>query len=225
VLFGLPAGVLQGVGGYGFLTSMICARLGLSLLVATALVPCALARTPEAIKPDMNRKPVQVMPQDDVLPATLDQIYLSRIDIDQALVVVELGQGMDNPQWIMSATQLEVLLDTLLQFMPEKPTVEDAIWPKLKRPDPKYRGVRIVLRTVWGRHFEPFTIFEGNVTAAGGRVMTQDYGRRMEYWMFGTSRLWRRGRASACYPITTCCWKPASCRRWLRRRSRILTVA
>lgn len=173
---------------------MMRARLGVSLLLATALVPCfmacAWAKTPAPIKPDLSKQPV-VMPQDDVLPATLDEIWQNRTDIDQALVVVQMGQKEDNPQWIMSSTQLDVLLDTLLQFMPEKPVVEDAIWPKLKRPDPKYKGLRVVLRTVWGRHFEPFTVFEGNVTAASGRVMTSDYGRRLEYWMFGTSRIRR----------------------------------
>ncbi|TKW60862.1 MAG: hypothetical protein DI628_08220 [Blastochloris viridis] len=132
-----------------------------------------------------------VMPQDDVLPATLDTLYQYREDIDQVLVTVEMGQGVDNPQWLMSATQREVLLDSLLQFMPEKPQPEDMLWPKLKKMDRKYKGFRIVMRTVWGRNIAPITIFEGKVSAENGALLAPDYGRRMEYWMFGTSRIRR----------------------------------
>ncbi len=132
-----------------------------------------------------------VMPQDDVLPATLDTLYQYREDIDQVLVVVEMGQGADNPQWLMSTTQRDVLLDSLLQFMPEKPQPEDLLWPKLKKMDPKYKGFRIVMRTVWGRNIAPMTIFEGKVSAENGATLAADYGRRMEYWMFGTSRVRR----------------------------------
>lgn len=191
-------------------------RFGFSLLLVTALVPCAFARTqqsaktntmvpampagmstafptsvPMSIKPDMALKPLSILPQDDVLPATLDAIYANREDIDQALVVVEMGQGEDNPRWMMSATQLQVLQDTLLQFMPDKKQPEDAIWPKLKVSEPKYRGLRVVLSTVYGKRFEPFTVFEGKIMAADGTVMVPDYGRRFEYWMFGTSRVRR----------------------------------
>ncbi len=132
-----------------------------------------------------------VMPQDDVLPATLDTLYQYREDIDQVLVVVEMGEGADNPQWLMSTTQREILLDSLLQFMPDKPQPEDMLWPKLKKMDRKYKGFRIVMRTVWGRNIAPITIFEGKVAAANGVTLAADYGRRMEYWMFGTSRVRR----------------------------------
>lgn len=167
-------------------------RLMPLVLLATALLPCVSlwAQIQAAPKP-VPMLPLPVMPQDDVLAATLEGIYLNREDIDQAFVVVELGQGEDNPEWVMSPTQMQVLLDTLLQFMPEKPTVEDAIWPKLTRKDPKYKGMRVVLRTVWGRHFEPFTVFEGQVKSASGHVLVPDYGRRLEYWMFGASRVRR----------------------------------
>lgn len=163
----------------------------MTLVMTTALVPCVLARTPDPLVPDMGRQALTVQPQDNVLPVTLATLAENRIDIDQALVVVEMGQGEDNPRWLLSPTQLEVMLDTLLQFMPETPTVEDAIWPKLKAKDPKYKGMRVVLRTVWGRHFEPITIFEGGIRTAGGRLIVPDYGRRMEYWMFGASRVRR----------------------------------
>lgn len=135
--------------------------------------------------------PLPVLPQNDVLPVTLQSIYTNREDIDQALVVVEMGQGDDNPRWLMSATQLQVMQDTMLQFMPDKPQPEDSIWPKLTPKEPKYRGLRVVLSTVYGKRFEPFMVFEGKVTAADGSVVTQDYGRRLEYWMFGTSRVRR----------------------------------
>ncbi|RYG61295.1 MAG: hypothetical protein EON60_04075 [Alphaproteobacteria bacterium] len=162
------------------------------VLLSTALLPCAVPWAQIQTAPKARGMlPLPVMPQDDVLAATLENIYLNREDIDQALVVVEVGQREENPQWIMSPTQMQVMLDTLLQFMPEKPTVEDAIWPKLKRKDPNYKGMRVVLRTVWGRYFEPFTIFEGQVKAANGRLMVPDYGRRLEYWMFGASRVRR----------------------------------
>lgn len=167
-------------------------RLIYVMLLGAALMPCAAAWAQiQAAIPTQAQLRLPVMPQDDVLPATLNSLYVNREDIEQAMVVVEMGQGEANPQWVMSPTQLQVLLDTLLQFMPEKPTVEDAIWPKLKRKDPAYKGMRVVLRTVWGRNFEPFMIFEGQVKTAQGRVITPDYGRRMEYWMFGASRVRR----------------------------------
>ncbi|PZP39494.1 MAG: hypothetical protein DI585_03910 [Pseudomonas fluorescens] len=152
--------------------------------------PVAWAQMSKHVKA-VAHQPLPVMPQDDVLPATLAAIYQNRIDIDQALVVVDMGQGPDNPQWLMSATQREVLLDTLLQFMPDKPQPEDAIWPQLKPRDPAYKGIRVMLRNVWGRNFAPFTIFEGKVVAENGAVLVPDHGRRLEYWMFGTSRIRR----------------------------------
>ncbi len=175
-----------------FAGAMMRALLIYLLLPGAALLPCAApwAQIQVAPKP-AGMLPLPVMPQDDVLPATLDNIYLHREDIDQAFVVVELGQGEDNPEWIMSPTQMQVLLDTLLQFMPDKPTIEDAIWPKLPRKDAKYKGMRVVLRTVWGRNFEPFMVFEGQVKGPRGQVMVPDYGRRLEYWMFGASRVRR----------------------------------
>ncbi len=184
-------------GGCGFLPCMKQMWLG-CVLAATMLVPCLQPWAAPQDKPQIPAKLAQaqalmapIMPQDDVLAATLENIYLNREDIDQAMVVVEMGEGMDNPQWLMSPTQREVLLDTLLQFMPPKPKPEDAIWPKLKKPDPKYRGIRVALRTVWGKRFDPFTIYEGQVRASNGAVMVPDYGRRLEYWMFGTSRVRR----------------------------------
>lgn len=165
-------------------------------MVTTALLAVPMAWGVTVSRPS-DREPVPltmlqpIAPQDDVLPAALEAIYLNREDIDQALVVVEMGQGEDNPRWLMSATQMDVLLDTLLQFMPQPKQVEDQIWPKLKAQDPKYRGLRVVLHTVFGKYFEPFTIFEGKVTAANGTLLLADSGRRLEYWMFGTSRVRR----------------------------------
>jgi len=135
--------------------------------------------------------PLPVMPQDNVLPMNLDTLYQFREDIDQVLVVVEMGAGADNPQWLMGAAQREVLLDSLLQFMPTEPTPQDMYWPKLHKPDPAYQGIRLVMRTVWGRNFAPMLIFEGRVSAENGAVLQADHGRRMEYWMFGTSRIRR----------------------------------
>ena len=161
-------------------------------MVTTALWAAPEAWAVTVTRPsDLPPRLLAVMPQDDVLPATLEAIYLNKEDIDQAMVVVEMGQGEDNPRWLMSSTQMQVLIDTLLQFMPNQSQLEDSIWPKLKPVEPKYRGLRVVLRTVFGKHFEPFTVFQGKVMAANGSMMVPDYGRRLEYWMFGTSRVRR----------------------------------
>ncbi len=187
-----PCWLIAAVHALWFAAPMVFRRLLPALLLSTVLLPCVApwAQAPATAKP-RSAQALPVMPQDNVLPATLENIYLNREDIEQAMVVVELGQKGENPQWVMSPTQMQVMLDTMLQFMPDKPTVEDAIWPKLKRKDPSYKGIRVVLRTVWGRNFEPFTIFEGQVKAADGRLVVPDYGRRLEYWMFGASRVRR----------------------------------
>lgn len=172
--------------------------------MAACAVPCGWAQL-SMPTPGLPFNPkMPVMPQDNVLPATLDTLYQYREDIDQVLVVVEMGQGEDNPQWLMNTTQRDVLLDTLLQFMPEKPQPEDLLWPKLKKQDRKYKGFRIVMRTVWGRNVAPITIFEGRVSAENGAILATDYGRRLEYWMFGTSRI-RRDQmvGAAVLPVIT----------------------
>jgi hypothetical protein len=164
--------------------------LPLVLLSAVAM-PCGAPWAQINAQKLKDSKPASTVPQNAVIPATLANIHANREDIVQAHVVVEMGQKSENPQWIMSPTQTDVLLDTLLQFMPEQPTVEDAIWPKLKRKNNSYRGLRVELKTVWGQTFETFIIFEGKVTTRAGAVMVPDYGRRMEYWMFGASRVRR----------------------------------
>lgn len=187
-----PRRLIAAVDALWFAAFMVFRRLLPALLLSTVLFPCATSWAQiQTSPPPRGMLQLPVMPQDNILAASLDNIYLNREDIDQAMVVVEIGQKGENPQWIMSPTQMQVMLDTLLQFMPDKPTVEDAIWPKLKRKDPSYKGIRVVLKTVWGRNFEPFVIFEGQIKTAGGRLIVPDYGRRLEYWMFGASRVRR----------------------------------
>lgn len=131
-----------------------------------------------------------VLPQNDVLPATLNEIGTRADDLTSVMVVVEMGRGEDNPRWLMSSTHVAVMVD-LLAKLPEHPLPVDALWPKLKRPEPKYHGLRLLLQTIDGKRFAPIEVFEGKITAPDGRLIAPDYGRRFEYWLFGTARVRR----------------------------------
>lgn len=132
-----------------------------------------------------------VLPQNDVQPATFAEVKRLREDIDTAMVVVEMGEGEDNPRWMVGATQLGVMLDTMLQFLPQHPLPEDDLWPKLPPLEPRYKGLRLLMQTVDGKRFAPISVFEGRITGPDGTLLSPDYGRRFEFWLFGTTRVRR----------------------------------
>lgn len=131
-----------------------------------------------------------VLPQNDVLPATLSEIGARADDLTTVTVIVEMGQGEDNPRWLMSSTHVAVMAD-LLANLPERPQPVDDLWPHLPRPDAKYKGVRLLLQTLDGKRFAPMMVFEGKIMGPTGDVIAPDYGRAFEYWLFGTARVRR----------------------------------
>jgi hypothetical protein len=131
-----------------------------------------------------------VLPQNDVLPATLAEIGARADDLTTVTAIVEMGQGEDNPRWLMSSTHVAVMAD-LLAKLPDHPQPVDDLWPHLPRPEPKYKGIRLLLQTLDGKRFAPMTIFEGKITGPTGELIAPDYGRNFEYWLFGTARVRR----------------------------------
>lgn len=157
-----------------------------ALLVLALGLGFAVARAEERVWPmDMP------LPQDALIPVNMRTIDDKREDIQQAMVVVQMGHGAENPRWMMSQTQLQVFLNKLLFEMPDKPTPEDDIWPKLKPIEPHYKGITVVMQMLGGKSFEPLKIYEGRVSGPGGELISADFGRRLEYWMFGTARVRR----------------------------------
>lgn len=147
--------------------------------------------TPKVVVPVEPMPPFQrVLPQDDVLPADLSVILARREDILAATVVVEMGVSTDNPQWMMGQRQLQVFLEKLAT-LPKAPVLEDSIWPHVDPVNPHYRGVRVVLQTADGKRFAPILVFEGKMTAPNGTTFAKDYGRFVEYFLFGTARMRR----------------------------------
>lgn len=159
-------------------------KLFAALLVLPVVLWACLAHGESVWPVDMP------LPQDALLTASLRKIDDKREDIQEAMVVVQMGHGEDNPRWMMSHTQLQVFINKLFD-MPERPFPEDDIWPKLKPVDPSYKGITVVLQTWDQKRFEPIRVFEGRVTAPGGVLLTPDFGRQLEYWMFGTARVRR----------------------------------
>jgi hypothetical protein len=130
------------------------------------------------------------LPQDALLKPDLKLFVEKRDDIQMAMVTVQMGQRNENPRWMMSQTQLQVFLNKLGQ-MPDKPLPEDDIWPKLKAPEPGYKGITITLQTEMGKRFAPIKVFEGRITDPNDTLLSPDYGRDLEYWLFGTARVRR----------------------------------
>lgn len=129
------------------------------------------------------------LPQDAMMPPVLREIVAQREDIQQVTVLVDMRLGTENPRWVMSQTQMQVLLRKLAE-LPDVPRSEDQIWPKLPRKDAAYKGVVLLLETVDGRRFAPLRIFEGKLLD-GKKTLGKDYGRMLEYWLFGTARVRR----------------------------------
>ena len=133
---------------------------------------------------------LQVLPQNDVLPATLGDVLNRKADIERIDVVVDMGLRQDNPHWEMSSTQRPIFLDRLTN-MPEKPLPIDSIWPHVPQPEMQYHGITVLMRTFKGQRFAPLYIFEGRVEAPNHVLLAPDYGRGLEYWLFGTARIRR----------------------------------
>jgi len=150
------------------------------------LVLALLAAAP----PALAARWLPVLPQDDVLPATLQEVYDRRETLDGAVVVVDMGHGEDNPRWEMGATMLPVFFQRILE-MPAHPLPIDDVWPKVPAPDPAYRGLVVLLHTTDGKRFAPLRFFSGRVEGPNGTLLAPDHGRGMEYWLFGTARVRR----------------------------------
>ena len=130
------------------------------------------------------------LPQDALLIPTLENIALEREDMQVALVSVDLGLGNENPFWQMSQTALTVFLNRLAT-LEQAPVLEDRIWPYLSAPDPRYRGILVMLQTKSGRRFMPMRLYQGKLIATDDSRLARDPGRRLEYWLFGTARVRR----------------------------------
>ncbi len=143
------------------------------------------------------------LPQDALLPPSLPMLAAAREEMQLAIVIVQMGMGGANPQWLMGQTQQAVFL-TKLANLPINPVVEDLILPRVPSPDPRYTGLTILLQTKSGRRFAPIQVFEGTVRGAGGEYIGPDVGRKLEYWLFGTARI-RRDQmvASRLVPVIT----------------------
>lgn len=144
-----------------------------------------------------NWPPDYPLPQDAMLVPTLAAVQDVREDILKIRVLVNIGAGEENPYWDMSHTQIEVFLDRL-QTLPPRTLPEDDVWPQLKRKDPSYKGLVLLIETVDGKRFAPLRVFEGRIMALDPQyqgtvtqVIAPDYGRYMEYWLFGTARVKR----------------------------------
>ncbi len=130
------------------------------------------------------------LPQDALLLPTLDAIATYREDMQVGLVAVDVGLGENNPYWRMSQTALTVFLNKLATLN-QAPVPDDAIWPNLAKPDPRYNGLMVLLQTKDGRRFLPFRVFMGSMGLGPDNLLAKDPGRRIEYWLFGTARVRR----------------------------------
>ncbi|MCA3243692.1 MAG: hypothetical protein INF43_00100 [Alphaproteobacteria bacterium] len=148
-------------------------------------------RAPRPFVPLANQpNPDVPLPQDALLVPTLENIMANREDMQVALVAVDLGQDNDNPYWQMSQTALTVFLNKLATLK-QQPVPEDAIWPQLPKPDPRYNGLLVLLQTKEGRRFVPFRVFMGQLGLGPSSPLAKDPGRGLEYWLFGTARVRR----------------------------------
>jgi hypothetical protein len=158
------------------------------------VIPDWPAPSPTAARPFVplaqQPKPDTPLPQDALLIPTLENILANREDMQVALVGVDLGPGNDNPFWQMSQTALTIFLHKLATLN-QQPVPEDAIWPKLTKPDPRYNGLLVLLQTKDGRRFAPFRVFMGKMAIDRNNPIAGDPGRAMEYWLFGTARIRR----------------------------------
>lgn len=162
----------------------------------TWLLVAMLALVVPALRAD-NWPPDYPLPQDAMMVPTLEAIRSVREDIQQVRVLVDMGAGADNPYWDMGHTQIEVFLDRL-ETLPANPLPEDDVWPQLKHKEPAYHGMLLLIETVDGKRFAPLRVFEGRIMALDPqymgtvtRTVAPDYGRYMEYWLFGTARVRR----------------------------------
>lgn len=164
------------------------------MLSVTALVHADVRRTP-GVPPALEL--LQPLPQDALLAADVGLMVQKLDEIQQALVVVQLGQGDDNPKWVMNQTQLAVLMNKLRDLLQPSDEVlvqaplEDTIWPELGAKEPAYQGVLVVLQTVTGERFAPVRVFAGKVKDPQNNTLVTDPGRFLEYWLFGTARVRR----------------------------------
>lgn len=174
---------------------MLRAGLVLGLVLGlTGLVQAEVRRLP-SLPPALEL--LQPLPQDALLAADVGLMVQKLDEIQQALVVVQLGQGDDNPKWVMNQTHLAVLMNKLRDVlqpsdeMVVQPPLEDTIWPELTTQEPAYQGMLVVLQTVTGERFAPIRVFEGKIVDPKNNALVSDPGRFLEYWLFGTARVRR----------------------------------
>lgn len=129
----------------------------------------------------------KTLPQHAPLAVNLIDLADKAPDIQQVSVEVEMGLLRDNPKWMLNQTVVQVLVSKLLN-MPDKPVPEDKWLAKMKAPEESYHGIKLTMVNAVGRPYETITVYNGRVRLPGGRVLHSDYGRQLEYWLFGTAR-------------------------------------
>lgn len=129
----------------------------------------------------------RVLPQHAPLAVNLIDLAEKAADVQQVSVEVEMGLLRDNPKWMLNQTVVQIFVSKLLN-MPDKPVPEDKWLAKMAAPEESYHGIRLTMVNAAGRPYETITVYNGRVRLPGGRVLHSDYGRQLEYWLFGTAR-------------------------------------
>ncbi|MFZ2586747.1 MAG: hypothetical protein WAZ18_01275 [Alphaproteobacteria bacterium] len=111
-------------------------------------------------------------------------------DVQSVMVEVAMGKGGENPQWMMTYTNMQVLLGLLQREDGLVPPMDPKVLAAAPNPEPTYKGMDVVLKTVQGEKFKTMRVFMGKVVS-GGKVVREDAGRALEYWLFSTARVKR----------------------------------
>lgn len=152
---------------------------GVSLLLA--LVILFLGGVVNAKEPQRKANPP--------LPVTALNLMERGPDVQTVLVEVEVGKGMENPQWALTFTNIQVLLGKL-QDEAMMPPMKPALLALAKEPEPAYKGMKVMMQTVRGEKFQALKVYKGRISA-GGALVREDVGRGLEYWLFSTARVRR----------------------------------
>lgn len=110
-------------------------------------------------------------------------------DVQTVLVEVDVGKGMENPQWAMTFTNIQVLLGKLQDDV-MVPPMKPALVALAKDMEPAYKGMKVMMQTVRGEKFQPLKVYKGRILA-NGKLVRNDVGRGLEYWLFSTARVRR----------------------------------
>ncbi len=133
----------------------------------------------------------RVEAQGGLLVPDLPVIVSESSALQRATVEVQLGLGDQNPSWQMSQTALQVFTQKLADVLAHAPTEMDRLVMAAKNPEPTYRGLTLTLRRVDGKRYATLLLAQGKIRVRGGRVLADDPGRELEYWVFGTARIRR----------------------------------